>query len=109
MSREEAAVLEPVLRACLLPLVAPGARGSLNGSQAVLVSQEAVFIDYIKLSKRHLTIRVNPQQVNPLKSLHIDESMVGLSLALLPRARPKSKPTALFKLSGFSQPLNLSN
>ena len=31
-----------------------------------------------------------------------------LSLALLPRARPKSKSTALFKLSGSLQPLNLS-
>ena len=60
------------------------------------------------LSKRHLTIRVNPQQVNPLKSLRIDETMVGLSLALLPRARPKSKSTALFKLSGSTQPFNLS-
>ena len=41
-SREVAAVLEPVLRACLLPLVAPGAQDSQNGSQAVLGSQEAV-------------------------------------------------------------------
>ena len=56
----------------------------------------------------HLTIRVNPQQVNPLKSLHIDKTMVGLSLALLPRARPKSKSTALFALSGSTQPFNLS-
>ena len=35
--------------------------------------------------------------------------MVGLSLALLPIARPKSKSTALFKLSGSSQPFNLSD
>ena len=82
-SCEEAAVLEPVLRACLLPLAASGAQGS----QTVL----------------------EPQQVNPLKSLHIDETMVGLSLALLPRARPKSKSTALFKLSGSTQPFNKSD
>ena len=62
------------------------------------------------LSKHHLTIRVNPLQVNPLKSLHIDETiMVGLSLALLPRAGPKSKTTALFELSGSTQPFNLSS
>ena len=42
-SREEAAVLEPVLRACLLPLAAPGAQGTLNGSKAVFGSQEAAF------------------------------------------------------------------
>ena len=60
------------------------------------------------LSKHHLTIRVNPQQVNPLKSLHIAETMVGLSLELLPIARPKSKSTALFKLSGSTQPFKLS-
>ena len=61
------------------------------------------------LSKNHLTIRVHPQQVNPQKSLHIDETMVVLSLALLPRARPKTKFTALFKLSGSTQPFNSSN
>ena len=51
-SREKAALLEPVLRACLLPLAAQGAEGSLDGSQAVLGSQEAVFgaifLHYIK-------------------------------------------------------------
>ena len=41
-SRDEAVVLEPVLTACSLSLAAPGAQGSLNGSQAVLGSQEAV-------------------------------------------------------------------
>ena len=34
-SREIVVVLEPVLRACLLPLVAHGAKGFQNGSQAV--------------------------------------------------------------------------
>ena len=47
-SYEEAVILEPFFRACLLPLTAPGAQGSLNGSQTVLGSQEAVFLDYIK-------------------------------------------------------------
>ena len=115
-SREEAAVLEPFLRTCLLPLAAQGAQGSLNGSQAILGSQEAVLelfsltiYSALLLFILHLTIRVNPQQVNPLKSLHIDETMVGLSLALLPRARPKSKSTALLKLSGFSQPINFTS
>ena len=34
--------------------------------------------------------------------------MVGLSLELMPRASPKSKSTALFKLSGSTQPFDLS-
>ena len=45
-SHEEEVVLEPVLRACLLPLAAPGAQGSQNGSQAIMGewgSPEAVF------------------------------------------------------------------
>ena len=39
-SQDEAAVLEPVSSACLLPLAAPGAQGSQNGSQVVLEIQK---------------------------------------------------------------------
>ena len=58
----------------------------------------AVFLDYIKcVSAFQASLdRVNVQQVNPLKSLHIEKTIVRLSLALLLRARPKSKTTALF-------------
>ena len=73
-------------------MVAPGAQGS----QAIFGSQKAffgaVFLDHIKrvsALQASLTIKVNPQQVNPLKSLHIEETMVRLSITLLQRASPQ--------------------
>ena len=98
-------------------MAAPGAQGSKNGPRAVFGSQEAVLQPFsstlysaLLLFKRHLTIRVNPQQVNllknPLKSLHIDETIVGLSLALLPRARPRAKPQPRLNYLGYSVMFN---
>ena len=78
-------------------MAAPGAQGPQNGSRAVCGSQEAVFgaifLDYIKrVTALQASLDYQSQPTtgkspkNTLKSLHIDETMVGLSLALLPRA-----------------------
>ena len=62
--------------------------GSGNHGDMVLIHHgkrhdaDAFILETQVLFKLHLTIRVNPQQVNPLKSLHIDETMVELLLAL---------------------------
>ena len=116
-SCEEVAVLELILRACLLPYGSSRSPGLPKwlpshfwkpGSRFWSRFPRLYKVFKLVLSKHHLTIRVNPQQVNPLKSFHIDETMVGLWLVLLPRARPKSKSTALFILSGPTKPFNLS-
>ena len=110
-SSEEVAVLEPVLRACLLPYGGSRSPGLPKWLLSCFWEPRSRFRSHFpQLYKAcHLTIRINPQQVNPLKRLHIDETMVGLSLALLPRARQKGKSTALFKLSGSTQPFNFSS
>ena len=94
--RDAAAVLEPVVRAPLLPRGGSRSPGPPKQLKSRLWEPGSRFwsrfprLYKARYFKRHLTIRVNPQQVNllknPLKSLHIDETMVGLSLALLPRA-----------------------
>ena len=62
------------------------------------VKFERLLIGYISKCKDRLSISIVASISQPY----------GLSLALLPRARPKSKSTALFKLSGSTQPFNLS-
>ena len=48
---------------------------------------------------------VNQQQVNPMKSLHIDENMVGLLFVLLPRASPQPCLNCLGLCSHLTQQL----
>ena len=51
---------------------------------------------------------VDPDGLKKAVDLLFGFALGNNGLALLPRVRPKSKSTALFKLSGSTQPFNLS-
>ena len=98
-------------------MAAPGAQGPQNGSRAVFGSQEAVFgavfLDYIKrvtALQASLDYQSQPTtgkspKKNPLKSLHIDETMVHgrVIVSVIAKSMTKSKATASLELSVSSQ------
>ena len=89
-SREEAAVLEPVLRACLLPLAAPGAQGSQNGSQAFLRSQEAVFGTPVQNNRLKPHCRLYKLQVAQKRYTRIVAILESTSAVLTLKAAPEA-------------------
>ena len=111
-SREEVAVLEQVLGACLLPYGVSWSPGLPKRLPSCFWEPGSCFWScFPRLYKVRLfspSYQSQPTTGKSPESLHIDETMVGLSLALVSRARSKSKTTALFKLSGSSQQFNLS-
>ena len=89
-SHEVAAILEPVLRACLLPLAAPGAKGSQNGFQAIVGRQEAVFGTPVQNNSLKPHCQVYKLQVAQKSNTRFIAILESTSAVLTPKVAPEA-------------------